>query len=61
MVLRLRLATARQRLTRAGAQISSFDLRARAAVLRRRIEQRGEELRLAIDRVLVAKRHRSRS
>src|SRR6202034_2585571 len=39
MVLRLRIATARQRMTRAGAQILSFDLRARATVLRRRIEQ----------------------
>jgi exodeoxyribonuclease VII large subunit len=58
MVLRLRIATARQRTTRAGAQIGSFDLRARAAVLRRRIEQRGEALRLAVDRALIAKRHR---
>ncbi len=39
MALRLRLATSRQRVTRASAQISSFDLRARAAVLRRRIEE----------------------
>lgn len=58
MVLRLRLATARQRMTRAGAQIASFDLRGRAGVLRRRIEQRGEALRAAIDRALIAKRHR---
>jgi exodeoxyribonuclease VII large subunit len=33
-------------------------LRARAAVLRRRIEQRGEALRVAIDRALIARRHR---
>jgi exodeoxyribonuclease VII large subunit len=58
MVLRLRLATARQRMTRAGAQIASFDLRGRAGVLRRRIEQRGDALRAAIDRALIAKRHR---
>jgi len=58
MVLRLRIATARQRMTRAGAQVGSFDLRARAAVLRRRIEQCGEALRLAADRALIAKRHR---
>jgi exodeoxyribonuclease VII large subunit len=58
MVLRLKLATARQRMTRAGAQIASFDLRGRATALRRRIEQRGEALRTAIDRALIAKRHR---
>ena len=58
VVLRLKLATARQRTTRAGAQIASFDLRGRAAVLRRRIEQRGEALRAAVDRALIAKRHR---
>ncbi len=58
VVLRLKLATARQRTTRASAQIASFDLRARAAVLRRRIEQRGETLRAAVDRALIAKRHR---
>src|SRR5579863_10014612 len=52
VVLRLRLATARQRMTRAGTRISSFDLRARAAVLRRRIEQRSEGLRAAVDRAL---------
>src|SRR5579863_5088890 len=58
VVLRLRLATARQRMTRAGTRISSFDLRARAAVLRRRIEQRSEGLRAAVDRALISKRHR---
>jgi exodeoxyribonuclease VII large subunit len=57
MVLRLKLATARQRMTRAGAQIASFDLRGRAGVLRRRIEQRSEALRAAIDRALIARRH----
>jgi exodeoxyribonuclease VII large subunit len=58
VVLRLKLATSRQRVTRSGAQLASFDLRARAAVLRRRIEQRGEALRVAIDRALIARRHR---
>ncbi len=58
VVLRLKLGMARQRMTRANAQITSFDLRARATVLRRRIEQRCEALRVAIDRALIAKRHR---
>ena len=58
IVLRLRLATARQRATRAGAQIASFDLRTRAAALRRRIDQRTEALRAGIDRGLIARRHR---
>src|SRR3984957_9827558 len=54
IVLRLRLATARQRLTRAGARISSFDLRARADMLRRRIEQQRTALQSALDRRLIA-------
>ncbi len=58
MVLRLKLATARQRMTRAGARIASFDLRGRATVLRRRIDQRREALRTTIDRALIVKRHR---
>jgi exodeoxyribonuclease VII large subunit len=57
IVLRLRLTTARQQTTRASAQISSFDLRARATVLRRRIDQLGEALRAALDR-LVTRKHR---
>jgi exodeoxyribonuclease VII large subunit len=57
MVLRLRIATARQRVTRAGAQIASFDLRGRATVLRRRLDQQQESLRTAVDRALIAKRH----
>jgi exodeoxyribonuclease VII large subunit len=57
IVLRLRLATARQRTTRASAQISSFDLRARAAVLRRRIDQQTEALRASLER-LVTRKHR---
>ena len=58
VVLRLRLATARQRTTRSAAQIASFDLRMRAAALRRRIDQRSEALRAAVDRFLTARRHR---
>jgi exodeoxyribonuclease VII large subunit len=57
VVLRLRLATARQRLTRAGTRISSFDLRARAETLRRRIDQQRTALQAALDRRLIAKRH----
>jgi len=57
IVLRLRLATARQRLTRAGTRISSFDLRSRADTLRGRIEQQRTALQSALDRRLIAKRH----
>lgn len=56
-VLRLKLASGRQRLTRAGAQISSFDLRARAVMLRRRIEQGREGLRAGLERA-VTRKHR---
>jgi exodeoxyribonuclease VII large subunit len=56
--LRLRLATARQRFTRASTQIFSFDLRARAAVLGRRIEQQRELLRAALERAFMQKRRR---
>jgi exodeoxyribonuclease VII large subunit len=58
IVLRLRLTTARQQTTRASAQISSFDLRARATVLRRRIDQLGEALRAALDRSVTRKHRR---
>ena len=58
VVLRLRLAASRQRMTRAGTQILSFDLRARAAVLRRRIEQQREALRSALERVVRRKQRR---
>src|SRR5580692_2863403 len=70
--LRLRLAMARQRLTEANAHIASFDLRGRAAVLARRIEQQrgllraalvrrrlerdSTDLQVRIDRALIAKR-----
>jgi len=56
VVVRLRLTTNRQRLTRAGAQISSFDLRGRASVLRRRIEQQRGALGAALERVVARKR-----
>ena len=55
--LRLRLAMARQRITEANAHVASFDLRARATVLRRRIDQQRSELSAALDRV-VARKHR---
>jgi exodeoxyribonuclease VII large subunit len=55
VALRMKLATARQRVTTASAQISSFDLRARAAILRRRIEQQRESLRAALERSLTRK------
>ena len=55
--LRLRLAMLRQRVTEANAHIASFDLRGRAAVLRRHIELQRGNLRTALDRV-VTRKHR---
>jgi exodeoxyribonuclease VII large subunit len=55
--MRLRLGTARQRVTRAGARIGSFDLRSRAVGLRRRIDHQHDALRAALAR-LVATKHR---
>ena len=56
--LRLRLAMARQRVTEANAHIASFDLRGRAAVLRRHIDLQRGNLRTALDRV-VTRKHRA--
>ncbi|HKV06214.1 MAG TPA: exodeoxyribonuclease VII large subunit [Candidatus Acidoferrales bacterium] len=56
--LRSRLAAAKQRVTRVSAQISSFDLRARAGVLRQRIGQQQLVLRAAFERVLIVQRHK---
>ena len=56
--LRLRLAMARQRVTAANAHIASFDLRGRAAVLRRHIDLQRGNLRTALDRV-VTRKHRA--
>src|ERR1700722_262379 len=52
--LRLRLGTSRQRVTKASAQIGSFDLRARAVVVRRRIDQHRLALISALERVMTA-------
>jgi exodeoxyribonuclease VII large subunit len=57
-LLRKRLAASQQRYARAGTRILSFDLRARATVLRRRIEQREGELAAALERVAGRKRRR---
>ncbi|MGH9736173.1 MAG: exodeoxyribonuclease VII large subunit [Candidatus Acidiferrales bacterium] len=56
-VLRLKLASGRQRLTRAETKIAAFDLRARAVALRQRIEQSRAGLRAWLDR-LVTRKHR---
>jgi exodeoxyribonuclease VII large subunit len=56
--LRLRLAMARQRVTEANAHIASFDLRGRAAVLRRHIDLQRGNLRTTLDRV-VTRKHRA--
>ena len=49
---------ARQRVTEANAHIASFDLRGRAAVLRRHIDLQRRNLRTALDRV-VTRKHRA--
>lgn len=56
--LRMRLVASRQRLTKAGTRISSFDLRRRAEMLRRRIDQQREALRAALERVVTRKQRR---
>ena len=57
--LRLRLGVTRQRLTKASARIGSFDLRGRALVIRRRIEQHRLAVKSALDRIVARKRQRS--
>ena len=56
--LRLRLASAQQRVTKASARLSSFDLRGRANLLRRRIEQNRTSLHNALERLMAQKRRR---
>jgi len=56
--MRLRLGMTRQRVTRAGAQIGSFDLRGRATVLRRNIEHQRSALAAALARVVRLKHGR---
>jgi exodeoxyribonuclease VII large subunit len=56
--LRLRLAASQQRLARAGARLSSFDLRGRATLLRRRIDQHRTALRTALERLMAQKTRR---
>jgi exodeoxyribonuclease VII large subunit len=57
-VLRLRLSNAHQRLASAQAKVVTFDLRGRAAALRRRISQQHDALRSALDRVVARKQRR---
>ncbi len=56
--LRARLERARRRYTVVATRLASFDLRARIKALRVRLEQRRGELRMGIERWLVAKRRR---
>jgi len=58
ILLRRQLALVQQRLAKGSAQILSFDLRARATVLRRRIEQQREALRAGLERVVTRKQRR---
>jgi len=57
VALRLRLAALRERVSGARGHLASFDLRARAAVLHRRIEQQRVSLRAALERI-VTRKHR---
>jgi exodeoxyribonuclease VII large subunit len=56
-VLRRKLASARRRLTTAGVELASFDLRGRASLLRRRLEQSDHALGAGLER-LVRHKHR---
>lgn len=55
--LRQRLHASQRRVTHAAARIASFDLRARAATLRGRIQQQRDALTAALERA-VARKHR---
>jgi exodeoxyribonuclease VII large subunit len=54
--LRLRLGMTRQRLTKASARIGSFDLRGRALVVSRKIEQYRRALVASLERLMARKR-----
>ena len=56
--LRTRFVASRQRLTKAGARIAAFDLRRRAEILRRRIDQQRDRLRAALERLVTRKQRR---
>jgi len=56
--LRRQLGRAQQRLAKGSAQIFSFDLRARATVLRRRIEIQKQSLHAGLERLVTRKQRR---
>ncbi|MGO9589046.1 MAG: exodeoxyribonuclease VII large subunit [Candidatus Acidiferrales bacterium] len=56
--LRTRFVSSRQRLTKAGTRIAAFDLRRRAEILRRRIDQQRDGLRAALERLVTRKQRR---
>jgi exodeoxyribonuclease VII large subunit len=56
--LRTRFVVSRQRLTKAGTRIAAFDLRRRAEILRRRIEQQRGALQAALERLVTRKQRR---
>ncbi len=58
LALHGQLERARRRFTVAQTRIAAFDLRARIAALRLRLEQRSGDLRVRVDRLLVPKRQR---
>jgi len=57
-LLQRRLAFSQQRLAKAGARVASFDLRGRATILRRWIEQREHQLAASLERLAARKRRR---
>ncbi len=56
--LRTRFVASRQRLTKAGTRIAAFDLRRRAEILRRRIDQQRQGLQAALERLVTRKQRR---